>query len=139
MKTGLKLTSETLTLSLLRNGAQNSHQTNNLCTYGKLSAKTIFVTDFKCFNFFRNFFFDPQHVDLAPRADLLRWQPCSLFTKKQQYARTICTVHVHAFLAPRLDWNLANLGRMCWIPEKTDRKNLSLLLHAPTSPVRIWE
>ena len=71
-------------------------------------------------------------------------QPCSLLTKKQEYAINICTVRVHDFFAPKLDWNLTNLGRMCWIPEKTDWKNawallLSLLLNAPTSPDRIWE
>ena len=57
---------------------------------------------------------------------------------------TICTVHVHDFFAPKLDWNLTNLGRMCWIPGKTDKKNagallLSFLLHAPTSPDRFWK
>ena len=72
------------------------------------------------------------------------WQPCSLLTKKREYAITICTVRVHDFFAPKLDWNLTNLGRMCWIPGKTDRKNawvllLSLLLHAPTSPDRFWK
>ena len=47
------------------------------------------------------------------------WQPCSLLTKKQEYAMTICTVDVHKFSAPKLDWNLTKLERMCWIPGKT--------------------
>ena len=46
------------------------------------------------------------------------WHPCSLLTKKQEYARTIYAVHVHGFFAPKLDWNLTNLGKMCWIPGK---------------------
>ena len=51
-----------------------------------------------------------------------RWQPCSLLTKKQEYSVTICTVHVHDFFAAKLDWNLPNLVRMCWIPEKSTRR-----------------
>ena len=34
----------------------------------------------------------------------------------------------HWFFAPKLDWNLPNLGRICWILEKTDRKNPWALL-----------
>ena len=54
----------------------------------------------------------------------VRWHPCYLWTEKQEYTRTIYIVHVHGFLAPKLDWNLTNLGRMCWIPGKPDRKNV---------------
>ena len=36
---------------------------------------------------------------------------------------TFCIIHVHCILAPKLNWNQPNLGRMCWIPGKTDRKN----------------
>ena len=41
-----------------------------------------------------------------------RWKPSSLLTKKQEYATTICTVHVFGFFAPKLDLNLPNLGRI---------------------------
>ena len=64
------------------------------------------------------FFLDLQHADLAPRQIPVRWHPCSLLTEKQEYARTSYTVHVHGFFAPKLDWNLTNLGKMCWIPGK---------------------
>ena len=90
----------------------------------------------------QNYFFWTRNVDLAPLADSREVAGFLPLTKKQEYELTICTVHVDGFFAPKLDWNLTNLGRMYWIPEKTDRKNawvllLSLLLHAPTSPDRI--
>ena len=46
-----------------------------------------------------------------PRSRSMRWQsaPCMNMI----------------FFAPKLDWKLTNLGRMCWIPGKTDRKNLT--------------
>ena len=31
----------------------------------------------------------------------VRWQPCSLLTKKQQYAMTMCIVHVYLHGFPR--------------------------------------
>ena len=67
--------------------------------------------------FLRIIFLDSQHADFAPQADSCEWHPCTLLTEKQEYARTIYTVDVHGFFAPKLDWNLTNLGRMCWTPE----------------------
>ena len=51
-------------------------------------------------------------------------------------------LHVHGFSAPKLDWHLPKLGRMCCNPEKIARKNAlalprSLCLHALTLPDRI--
>ena len=96
-------------------------------------------------SFAKLFFLDLQHADLAPRADSR--EMASLLPLDQEAGVREDNLHrayVHGFSAPKLDWNPTNLGRMCWIPEKTDRKNawallLSLLLHAPTSPDRIWE
>ena len=41
-----------------------------------------------------------QHVETWLHGQIsVRWQPCSLLTKKQEYAMTICTVHVFFFCA----------------------------------------
>ena len=34
----------------------------------------------------------------------------------------ICAVPVHGFSAPKLNWRLPNLGRMCCIPEKPPKR-----------------
>ena len=67
-----------------------------------------------------------------------------ILPKMQECKMKIFTVPVHGFSAPKLDYRLPKLGRMCCIPEKTAKKNAWTLLqtlrsHAMTSlQDRIW-
>ena len=95
--------------------------------------------------FFLNFFFlDSQHADFAPRADSR--DVASLLPLDREAGvcednlRRACTwfFRAKARLEPDKSWKDVLDSR------KADRKNglallLSLLLHASTSPDRIWE
>ena len=72
-------------------------------------------------SFFRKFFLlDSQHADLAPLADSR--EVAALLSLDQEAAVRDDNVHCARvstwFSAPKLHWNLPNLGRTCWIPEK---------------------
>ena len=73
---------------------------------------------------------------------LMTRQRSLILIKMQECWLKNCTVHVHGFFAPKLDWHLQKLGRMCCNSEEIGRKNAlalpqSLRLHALTSPDRI--
>ena len=88
---------------------KNSHQTHNLCTRVKLPAKTSsrLISNISIrYILSQNYFFWTCNMLTLLRWQIpVRWHPYSLLTEKQEYARTIYTVHVHGFFAPKLDWD----------------------------------
>ena len=85
--------------------------------------------------FLKIFFLDSQHADLAPLADSREVASLLLFDREAGVRKDNLHCACTCFFRAKARWNLTNLGRMCWIPGKPDRKNawallLSLLLYA---------